>query len=190
MRLMKTIKLLSLFVCLLAGISLACSVPGRQENSTPVPAEDSSDTDSSAEVESEPEIEPEIVSPLAEVEIGGPFSLSDTAVITSTGLVYEDLIAGEGPVARTGDTLSVVYTGYLQDDSVFDSNVDSGRPFEFPLGAGYVIPGWDEGLVGMRVGGSRLLVIPPELAYGSTGSGGVIPPNATLTFQVKLLEIK
>lgn len=123
-------------------------------------------------------------------QIASGFTLSDAAVTTKSGLVYEDLVAGEGPAAQAGDTVNVSYTGYLTDGTVFDSNVDSGQPFEFQLGSGYVIPGWDEGLIGMQVGGSRLLVIPPSLAYGATGSGGVIPPNATLTFSVILNEIR
>ena len=122
--------------------------------------------------------------------IASGFTLSDAAVTTASGLIYEDLVVGEGAAAQAGDTVNVTYTGYLTDGTVFDSNVDSGQPFEFQLGAGYVIPGWDEGLVGMQVGGSRLLVIPPALAYGATGSGGVIPANATLTFSVILNEIK
>ena len=123
-------------------------------------------------------------------EIANPFTLSDAAVTTTSGLIYEDTVVGEGPAAQAGDTVNVTYTGYLTDGTVFDSNAESGEPFEFELGAGSVIPGWDEGLVGMQVGGSRLLVIPPDLAYGSTGAGGVIPANATLTFSVTLLEIK
>jgi FKBP-type peptidyl-prolyl cis-trans isomerase FkpA len=128
--------------------------------------------------------------PSATDEIASGFSLSNAAITTDTGLIYEDLVVGEGAAAKAGDTVNVTYTGYLTDGTVFDSNVDSGTPFEFELGAGYVIPGWDEGLVGMQVGGTRLLVIPSDLAYGSTGSGGVIPANATLTFTTVLNEIK
>jgi FKBP-type peptidyl-prolyl cis-trans isomerase FkpA len=128
--------------------------------------------------------------PDATDEIASPFTLSDAAVTTSSGLIYEDLTVGEGPAAQAGDTVSVTYTGYLTDGTVFDSNEESGQPFEFQLGSGYVIPGWDEGLVGMQTGGNRLLVIPSTLAYGPSGSSGVIPPNATLTFSVTLLEIK
>ena len=123
-------------------------------------------------------------------EIGGPYTLSDKAVTTSTGLIYEDLTVGVGPALQSGDTASVYYTGYLTDGTEFDSNVASGTPFDVPVGQGAVIPGWDEGLVGMQVGGERLLVIPSSLAYGPTGSSGVIPPNATLTFSVTLIEIK
>lgn len=123
-------------------------------------------------------------------EIASGFTLSDAAVETSSGLVYEDIVVGEGAAAKSGDTVSVTYTGYLTDGTVFDSNVESGTPFEVQLGVGQVIPGWDEGLIGMQPGGQRLLVIPSDLAYGSTGAGEVIPANATLTFEVTLLEIK
>ena len=149
------------FVILLAGVSLACSLPGLFGNASS-----------------------------AGEKVGGPFTLSKAAVTTSSGLTYEDLVVGDGRAAKAGDTVSVTYTGYLEDGTVFDSNVDTGTPFEFLLGAGYVIPGWDEGLVGMRVGGRRLLVIPPDLAYGDQAVGDVIPANATLTFEIELLSIK
>lgn len=113
----------------------------------------------------------------------------EPTVVTSTGLIYQDLVVGDGQEARVGDTVSVHYTGWLEDGTKFDSSVDRGTPFEFTLGAGEVIKGWDEGVVGMRVGGKRKLIIPPDLAYGASGRGS-IPPNATLTFDVELLEIK
>jgi peptidylprolyl isomerase len=101
----------------------------------------------------------------------------------------DDISVGSGAAAKVGDTLSVNYTGTLQDGTVFDSSIGK-QPFEFQLGAQQVIPGWDQGLVGMKVGGKRKLTIPPELAYGSAGASGVIPPNATLTFEIDLLAIK
>ena len=112
------------------------------------------------------------------------------AITTASGLQYEDLVVGEGTAAVAGDTVSVHYTGWLEDGTQFDSSVDRGVPYEFILGVGSVIPGWDEGVAGMQVGGTRKLIIPPDLAYGAGGSGGVIPPNATLVFEVQLLEIK
>ena len=118
-----------------------------------------------------------------------PPTPSANAVTTASGLIYEDLQVGEGPAAATGDTVSVHYTGWLDDGTKFDSSLDSGTPFEFILGTGSVIAGWDEGVQGMQPNGIRLLIIPPELAYGASGSGP-IPPNATLTFEVQLLEIK
>ncbi len=108
---------------------------------------------------------------------------------TESGLAYEEIVVGEGPQAQAGDTVSVHYTGWLEDETKFDSSKDRNQPFEFQLGAGMVIKGWDEGVAGMQVGGTRKLIIPSELGYGSRGAGGVIPPNATLIFEVELLAI-
>lgn len=118
------------------------------------------------------------------------FTAKKSMETTASGLQYQDLIVGTGPAAQTGDTVVVHYTGYLADGTKFDSSLDRGQPFTLTLGRGQVIKGWEEGLVGMKVGGKRKLIIPPELAYGSTGAGGVIPPNATITFEVELLEIQ
>ena len=106
-----------------------------------------------------------------------------------SGLVIDDMTVGTGAVARAGQTATVHYTGWLTDGTKFDSSLDRNDPFAFALGAGQVIAGWDEGVQGMRVGGVRKLTIPPELGYGARGAGGVIPPNATLVFEVELLEI-
>jgi FKBP-type peptidyl-prolyl cis-trans isomerase FkpA len=110
-------------------------------------------------------------------------------ITTSSGLVYEDIREGEGAVAAAGQRVSVHYTGWLTNGTKFDSSKDRNDPFDFPLGGGRVIRGWDEGVAGMKVGGVRKLTIPAELGYGSRGAGGVIPPNATLVFEVELLEI-
>ena len=109
--------------------------------------------------------------------------------MTDSGLMYEDLVVGDGAIAEKGQTVSVHYTGWLTDGTKFDSSKDRNDPFQFPLGGGRVIRGWDEGVAGMQVGGTRKLTIPPQLGYGARGAGGVIPPNATLVFDVELLEI-
>lgn len=109
--------------------------------------------------------------------------------ITDSGLRFEDSTIGSGAVACSGQTVSVHYTGWLENGTKFDSSKDRNEPFEFKLGAGRVIRGWDEGVAGMKVGGARRLTIPPQLAYGDSGAGGVIPPRATLIFEVELLEI-
>lgn len=109
--------------------------------------------------------------------------------ITDSGLKYADLMAGDGDVATAGQSVSVHYTGWLTDGSKFDSSVDRNEPFSFMLGKGMVIQGWDEGVQGMKVGGKRKLTIPAQLGYGAAGAGGVIPPNATLVFDVELLAI-
>ena len=105
-------------------------------------------------------------------------------------LVIEDIKVGEGAEAKKGAMVVVHYTGWLENGQKFDSNKDRNDPFEFPLGAGYVIKGWDQGVVGMKIGGVRKLTIPAELGYGARGAGGVIPPNATLVFEVELLDIR
>jgi FKBP-type peptidyl-prolyl cis-trans isomerase FkpA len=110
-------------------------------------------------------------------------------VTTASGLKYQDIKEGTGELARAGQTVSVHYTGWLTNGTKFDSSKDRGQPFEFPLGGGRVIKGWDEGVRGMKVGGVRRLTIPPELGYGPRGAGGVIPPNATLVFEVELLKV-
>jgi FKBP-type peptidyl-prolyl cis-trans isomerase len=111
-------------------------------------------------------------------------------ITTPSGLKYVDLQMGSGDLAVTGSLVTVHYTGWLIDGTKFDSSVDRRQPFSFPLGAGRVIKGWDEGVAGMKVGGKRKLTIPPDLGYGARGAGGVIPPNATLLFDVELLEVR
>jgi peptidylprolyl isomerase len=125
----------------------------------------------------------------------GPSVAADNKVIEMpNGLKYTDNKTGTGAVAAAGRKVSVNYTGWLYKDGAkgakFDSSLDRGQPFEFTLGAHQVIAGWDEGVAGMKVGGERTLIIPPELGYGARGAGGVIPPNATLMFDVQLLDVK
>jgi FKBP-type peptidyl-prolyl cis-trans isomerase FkpA len=112
---------------------------------------------------------------------------------TPSGLQYEDTVVGDGAEATRGQSVTVHYTGWLYNDGVqgakFDSSKDRNDPFVFHLGAGMVIRGWDEGVAGMKIGGTRTLIIPPGLGYGARGAGGVIPPNATLKFEVELLGL-
>lgn len=112
------------------------------------------------------------------------------AVTTSSGLRYIDLVVGDGRKAEIGDTATVHYTGWLTDGTKFDSSVERGEPFSFRVGSGMVIKGWDEGVSTMRKGGKRKLIIPPHLAYGARGVGDIIPPDATLTFVVELLDLR
>ena len=112
------------------------------------------------------------------------------AIKTPSGLTIEDLVVGTGGAAAAGQRVSVHYTGWTTDGKKFDSSKDRGQPFMFSLGEGEVIRGWDEGVAGMKVGGKRKLTIPPELGYGSRGAGKVIPPNATLLFEVELLAVR
>ena len=114
--------------------------------------------------------------------------MPDGMTTTPSGLQYRDDVVGDGQEAKAGDTVSVHYTGTLQDGRKFDSSRDRGQPFQFPLGGGRVIQGWDEGVAGMKVGGRRTLVIPPELGYGARAIGP-IPPNSTLVFDVELLGV-
>ena len=114
---------------------------------------------------------------------------SDEIVETASGLGYVDMVEGTGASPKTRDAVSVHYTGWLKSGQKFDSSVDRGQPLVFPIGKGHVIKGWDEGVGTMRVGGKRKLVIPAHLGYGDRGAGGVIPPGATLIFEVELLAI-
>ena len=115
---------------------------------------------------------------------------SNETSTTESGLQYKDLLVGEGEAARTDATAIVHYTGWLLDGTKFDSSLDRGVPFEFIIGRGQVIKGWDEGVASMNVGGKRELVIPAELGYGDRSAGNVIPPGATLKFEVELIELR
>ncbi|MDZ8107201.1 MAG: FKBP-type peptidyl-prolyl cis-trans isomerase [Nostoc sp. DedQUE12a] len=117
-------------------------------------------------------------------------SSNNNVITTPSGLKYVELKEGTGATPERGQTVEVHYTGTLEDGTKFDSSRDRGQPFKFKIGVGQVIKGWDEGLSTMKVGGRRNLIIPPDLGYGSRGAGGVIPPNATLLFDVELLGVK
>ena len=138
----------------------------------------------------EEEILPTITPPATEPATeGGPPSVSGEATVTDSGLQIIEIEAGGGDEAVAGQTVSVHYTGYLADGTKFDSSLDRGQPLTFVLGAGQLIPGFDEGVAGMRVGEKRRLILPPDLAYGPQGRPPLIPPNAELTFDVELMEI-
>lgn len=111
-------------------------------------------------------------------------------ITTASGLQYQDLVVGKGEAAKAGDTPVVHYTAWLLDGTKINSSLDKGEPYEFHLGTGEVLPGFDEGVMGMRVGGKRKLIIPPDLAYGATGASQIIGPNETLIFEVELLSLK
>ena len=129
---------------------------------------------------------PEVAKPPAPAET--PAAANE--VTTSSGLKYQDLVVGNGPLAESGSQVTVHYTGWLTDGTKFDSSLDRNQPFPFTIGAGNVIRGWDEGVKGMRVGGKRKLTIPYDLAYGAEGRPPVIPPKATLIFDVELLSVR
>jgi FKBP-type peptidyl-prolyl cis-trans isomerase len=124
-------------------------------------------------------------------DTSAPTKVTGEGVKTPSGLEYWDIRVGNGDVAKEGSHVRVHYTGWLTSGKKFDSSVDAGRPFDFTIGNGEVIKGWEEGVAGMRVGGKRQLRIPPNLAYGAEGTpGGPIPPNATLIFDIKLLQVQ
>ena len=126
----------------------------------------------------------------AKPAVSGPTKVTGAPIKTASGLEYWDIKVGTGAVAQAGQHVKVDYTGWLTNGKKFDSSVGTGRPFEFMLGAGQVIKGWDEGIAGMKVGGKRQLRIPPDLAYGAGGYSTLIPPNSTLIFDVQLVDVK
>jgi peptidylprolyl isomerase len=115
---------------------------------------------------------------------------NQTPITTTSGLQYIDLVVGSGAQPQLAQTVTVHYTGWLTDGKKFDSSVDRTEPFQFQIGVGMVIKGWDEGVMTMRIGGKRKLIIPAQIGYGARGAGGIIPPNATLVFEVELLGVK
>ena len=138
-----------------------------------------------------------LIAAIAVAVMASGASIAQTAgktMTTPTGLQITDIKVGTGATPKTGQTCVMHYTGWLYQNGAkgqkFDSSVDRGQPFEFPIGTGRVIKGWDEGVASMKVGGKRTLIIPPDLGYGARGAGGVIPPNATLLFEVELLDVK
>jgi FKBP-type peptidyl-prolyl cis-trans isomerase len=158
------------FLVVVAGLAVLALAAGCGDQVT-----DQQDTEQSAPAEQETAVPEQST------------AANTTADVTE--LVIEDIVVGTGAEAKSGDTVTVHYTGWLTDGTKFDSSVDAGQPLQFPLGQGYVIQGWDEGVAGMKVGGKRKLIIPPDMGYGAQGAGGVIPPNATLVFEVELVSI-
>lgn len=142
-----------------------------------------SDKSDSKDVAEEAPVSTSSPSDTGEVEEASPSA-------QATELVIEDVVEGDGDVVKSGDTVEMHYTGWLLDGTKFDSSIDRGQPFETVIGVGQVIKGWDEGVPGMRVGGTRKLTIPPNMAYGARGAGDIIPPNATLVFEIELLSIR
>jgi FKBP-type peptidyl-prolyl cis-trans isomerase len=166
-------------VLLAALVALAVVVAGCTAAPTPTASTTTTPSQPQAAAPSQPQA--------AAPPSTAPASPGVTAPVTALKIV--DKAVGTGAAAKSGDLVTVDYTGWLTDGTKFDSSIDSGTPFQFTLGNGEVIAGWDQGLVGMKVGGVRTLTIPPDLAYGTQGAGGTIPSNATLVFEVKLLKI-
>lgn len=172
----RSILLVSIALLLIAaGLSAGCSKPATTENTT-----------GTEQSQSTPEESPEATAP----EAATPDEFPKAEAKDVNKLIIKDVKVGTGAEATPGKSVTVNYTGWLTDGTKFDSSKDSGQPFVFPLGAGQVIKGWDEGVAGMKVGGKRILVIPPDKGYGEQGAGGVIPPNATLVFTVELLDVQ
>lgn len=175
---------------IVAPSTVVGAAPGASSTSLTAPAIATSSASASAPMELDPDDPNPTLFAMADASaLGGPMDVEKSR-LTASGLRITDVVVGTGAEASPGDTVVVHYRGTLEDGSQFDASYDRGTPFSFPLGAGRVIKGWDEGVQGMQVGGKRKLVIPPDLGYGSRGAGGVIPPNATLIFDVELLEVK
>ena len=169
--------------------STSDSVGGTEAESTEVPGARSADADTKASADASGDGATVVPSDTTS-EVSSMAESGAEVVITESGLQIKDLVVGTGEQARDGAIVSVHYTGWLVDGTKFDSSVDKGTPFEFPLGQGRVIKGWDEGVATMRVGGKRELTIPPDLAYGDRSAGAIIKPGSTLVFEIELLEIK
>jgi len=166
---------------LLAAFLTACA----GEETTPEPEPLTTDEAATPEETAPTMADPTTITYAPELEVN-----IDAMQRNDSGLYYEVLEEGSGATVAPGQTAVVHYTGWLPDGTKFDSSRDRGQPFSFGVGAGQVIAGWDEGVAGMAIGEQRKLVIPPDMGYGATGAGGVIPPNATLVFDVELLEIR
>ncbi len=172
----------SLMLCVLVFLWAGCAGKGNGSKSDSAPSQESAQaTDTRAAAPAE--------TPAPAAKMEAP-TMPENTVTTPSGLQYADLVVGTGASPKAGQLAVVHYTGWLTDGKKFDSSVDRGEPFTFPLGQKRVIAGWDEGVATMKVGGKRRLTIPANLAYGERGAGGVIPANATLIFDVELLDIR
>jgi peptidylprolyl isomerase len=167
---------LLVFLAVAALAFAACSTPTRQEK-TATQSETPAETTSAAPQEA----------PKEAAEAAAPATPEPETVTTPSGLKYQDLVVGKGPVPKRGSRVTVDYTGWLTDGTKFDSSASRGQPYTFTLGRGEVIKGWDEGVATMHTGGKRKLIVPGKLGYGPKGYNGLIPPDATLIFQVELL---
>lgn len=191
-RLRKNLWIWGVLALLIAGLVVACGP------ATPTPSENADTTDNTADTETavdatEPETEPTETGETAAEEAPDAdqetAELDPGAAVADAEIEYIEIEEGDGEAPEEGSIVSVHYVGALEDGTEFDSSYDRGQPIQFALGRGMVIPGWDQGIAMMKEGGQARLVIPPELAYGEQGAGGVIPPNATLTFEVELVDV-
>lgn len=177
----KRLSLLSLIALMLLAVALAAGCAAEPQTATEEPAQTTPEV-------TEPAAEPETSEEPATTS-DAPAEFPEELAKDVTKLKTEDLKVGDGEEAKEGSLATVHYTGWLTDGTKFDSSLDSGQPFQFKIGEGKVIPGWETGVAGMKEGGTRVLVIPPDQGYGAQGAGGVIPPNATLVFEVRLVSV-
>lgn len=177
-------------VLVVAQITTSIQQAKAVNQSTPISVQQTVSPTSKVTISSSPLFAQGIASNAPTIIAQNMTNSEEKVITTDSGLQYEDLKEGDGASPSKGQTVTVHYTGTLTNGKKFDSSRDRGQPFQFKIGVGQVIKGWDEGVMSMKVGGRRKLTIPPDLGYGARGAGGVIPPNATLVFDVELLGVK